>query len=77
MVPQVPKLFPQEVLNSTSDFSHMDWPKKWGHRGARLFLFCHWGPKRCFYWGEPHIPKTIDDRPINMAPSKKNKVNKL
>jgi hypothetical protein len=23
-------------------------------RGARLFLFCNWGPKTCFYWG--HAP---------------------
>jgi hypothetical protein len=28
------------------------------------------GPKRCFYWGVPNVPK-ISNVPINMAPYKK------
>jgi hypothetical protein len=32
-----------------------------------------WGPKRCFYWGAPNVSFFFDDRPINVAPSKKKK----
>jgi hypothetical protein len=36
-----------------------------GHWGAHLFLFCNWGPKRCFYWGKCLMfQKQIGDRPI-------------
>ncbi len=40
-------------------------------KGAHLFLFCDWGPKRCFYSGSAQCSKKIDDGPMNVAPSKK------
>jgi hypothetical protein len=54
---EVSKVFPdhsQFVPNSTWVLSpKFNSPvyklKRW--KGAHLFLFCNWGPKRCFYWG--------------------------
>jgi hypothetical protein len=52
--------------------------QKVDHWGAHLFLFCNWGPKRCFYWKCLMFPKQIGDRPIKMTPStKKNKKKSL
>jgi len=36
-----------------------------GHWGTHLFIFCNWGPKRCFYWGKCLMfQKQIGDRSI-------------
>jgi hypothetical protein len=43
--------------------------KRWAIGEAHLFLFETWGPKMCFYWGVPNVPKNIGDSSINMAPS--------
>jgi len=58
----------QDVPNNPLDLSHMVCPKfnshvyklrKVGYRGAHLFPFCSWDPKRCFYWGVPNVPKEL------------------
>jgi hypothetical protein len=81
-VPQFPKLFPQNVPNSTSALSHMVCPKFNSHvyKLKKLNLrmhICFYSaigcPKRCIYWGIPNVPKKIGDGPINMAPSQKKK----
>ncbi len=69
----------QNVPNSTLDLSHMICPtfnshvhklKRWI---LRAFFIATKGPKRCFYWVMPNVPKTLMmDQP--MAPLKKEKV---
>jgi hypothetical protein len=44
-----------------------------GLREHICFYFATKGPKRCFYWGVPNVPKTFGDG-INVAPSKQNKI---
>jgi hypothetical protein len=63
---QAPTRFPkgpassQFVPNSTSILSHSKLHshvhklKSWGHI---WFYLVTWGPKRCFYWGVPDVPK--------------------
>jgi hypothetical protein len=42
---------------------------------AHLFLFCYWGPKRCFYWGVPNSPKDlVMGQPIWSLPEKPKKI---
>ncbi len=67
-VPQFPKLFPQNVLNSTSALSHMVCPKfnshvyklkKVDHREHISIYFALGGPKSCIYWGIPNVRKKL------------------
>jgi hypothetical protein len=77
---QVLKCVCQDVFNSTWVLSHTVSPKfncpeyilkRSNQKGEHLFLFCNWGPKRCFYWGHP---KTFLDGPMNMASLKNKKI---
>jgi hypothetical protein len=62
-VPEVPKTFPIAPLIYPIWFaqkfnSHACKLKSWAIGEGHLFLFCNWGLKRCFYWGNcPMCPK--------------------
>jgi hypothetical protein len=82
-VPQVLKLFPQDIPSSTSILSHMICPKFNSHiyklKKGRLS-----GEHICFYFAtgvqrgasiegssKPKVPKKIGDGPIQEAPSQR------